>query len=60
MNAGFHVNRGLVSKSESRRDKLNIATPIYNLFDRVQALMKANPCPERPTPGLTASAASAG
>ena len=58
MNSGFHVNRGMVSKSESRRDLLNIATPISGLYDRVQALMKSNACSVAPS--LTASAGNAG
>ena len=58
MNSGFHVNRGLVSKSEVRRDKLNIATPISGLYDRVQALMKNNSC--SPKPPMTASVGGAG
>ena len=58
MNAGYHVNRGLVSKSEVRSNKLNIATPISGLYDRVQALMKGNTCSLRPP--MTASAGAPG
>lgn len=58
MNAGFHVNRGLISKGESRRERMNIATPISGLYDRVQALMKSTGC--KPAPGMTAAAANAG
>lgn len=58
MNAGFHVNRGLISKTESSRERMNIVTPISGLYERVQGLMKANAC--KAAPGMTASAASAG
>lgn len=58
MNSGFHVNRGLVSKSEVRRDRLNIATPISGLYDRVQTLMKNNGCSAKPP--MTASAEARG
>lgn len=70
MNAGFHVNRGLVSKKEVRRDRLNIATPIAGLYERVQTLIQGNACAPAPamepamdpalSPGITAAAANAG